>query len=98
MVLVLLPTCVVLLFCLLPTVAAAPVERARERYLTVTVGSLNLCGALPAVMELWGRGQSFGAARVEYGALVLAMGCRERTRGALRIPGGRGRTRRGRAP
>ena len=34
-------------------------------------------------------GKSFGTCRVEYGALVLGMGCRERTRGALRIPGTR---------
>ena len=34
-------------------------------------------------------GRTLGARRVEYGALVLAMGCRERTRGALRIAGSR---------
>lgn len=34
-------------------------------------------------------GRDHGSARVEYGSLVLAMGCRERTRGALRIPGTR---------
>ena len=34
-------------------------------------------------------GRTCGAVRVSYGALVLAMGCRERTRGALRIAGTR---------
>ena len=34
-------------------------------------------------------GESFGAARVNFGSLVLGMGSRERTRGALRIPGTR---------
>ena len=34
-------------------------------------------------------GPAYQGKRVEYGSLVLAMGCRERTRGALRIPGTR---------
>ncbi|MFQ6016993.1 MAG: hypothetical protein ACE5KF_02255 [Kiloniellaceae bacterium] len=58
----LLPTCVVLVITMAPTVVAYMVDRAREKYLAITVGLLNFCGALPAVAELWSHGQSYAAA------------------------------------
>lgn len=59
---VLLPTCLVLGAMMLPTLCALLVDRARGRYLTITVGLLNFCGALPAVADLWLEGQGLGAA------------------------------------
>lgn len=55
---VLLPTTLLLFVLSLPTVVALLVDRTRERYLVATVGLLNLCGVLPALIELWERGQS----------------------------------------
>lgn len=59
---VLLPSCVVLLINMAPTVVAWMVDRARPRYLAITVGMLNFCGSLPAEFELWRHGQSYEAA------------------------------------
>lgn len=59
---VLLPTTILLFVLGLPTVVAFLVDRTRERYLVATVGLLNLCGSLPAVVALWDRGQSIDAA------------------------------------
>lgn len=59
---VLLPTTLVTLVLGLPTLVALLVDRSRERYLVATVGLLNLCGLLPALIALWNRGQSIDAA------------------------------------
>lgn len=59
---VLLPTCVVLLIGMMPTAVAAMVDRTRERFLAMTVGQLNFCGALPGVVDLWRAGQAYGKA------------------------------------
>ena len=59
---VLLPSCVVLLINMAPTAVAWMVDRARPRYLAITVGMLNFCGSLPAEFELWRHGQSYGIA------------------------------------
>ncbi|MEX2631074.1 MAG: hypothetical protein WD341_14150 [Tistlia sp.] len=59
---VLLPTTIVTLVLSLPTLVAVLVDRTRERYLVATVGLLNLCGLLPALIALWERGQSVDAA------------------------------------
>ncbi|SMF60283.1 hypothetical protein SAMN06265365_12190 [Tistlia consotensis] len=55
---VLLPTTMLVFVLSLPTVVAFLVDRTRERYLVATVGLLNLCGVLPALVALWDRGQS----------------------------------------
>ena len=39
-----------------PTLAAAVVDRSRQRYLTYGVGLLNLACVLPALLRLWTRG------------------------------------------
>jgi len=49
---VLLPSCVVLLINMAPTAVAWMVDRARPRYLAITVGMLNFCGSLPAEFEV----------------------------------------------
>lgn len=61
-VVVLLPTCVVLLIGMVPTAVAAMVDRTRGRYLALTVGPLNFCGALPGVVDLWRAGQAYRTA------------------------------------
>lgn len=59
---VLLPTCVVLLIGMVPTVVAYMVDRTREKSLAITVGLLNFCGVLPGVFELWAEGQAYDVA------------------------------------
>ncbi len=58
---VLLPTTLMLFVLSLPTIVAFLVDRSRERYLVATVGLLNLCGVLPALIALWQDGQSIDA-------------------------------------
>jgi hypothetical protein len=59
---ILMPSCIVLAIDMAPTIVAYVVDRTREKYLAITVGLLNLCGALPAEVALWQRGQSYAAA------------------------------------
>lgn len=61
-VVVLLPTCVLLLIGMVPTVVAYMVDRTREKFLAITVGLLNFCGALPGIFELWAEGQAYDVA------------------------------------
>jgi hypothetical protein len=56
-----LPTLTVLALAMLPTLGAYVAERSRENHLVVTVGLMNFCGSLPAVVKLWAGGQSFAA-------------------------------------
>jgi len=59
--LLLLPSTVVLLVAMVPTMAARVVDPAPGRQLTITVGSLNFAGALWFMHDLWSAGQSFSA-------------------------------------
>ncbi len=59
---VLMPSCIVLAINMAPTIVAYVIDRTREKNLAVTVGLLNVCGTLPAEVELWKRGQSYAAA------------------------------------
>ena len=59
---VLLPSCIVLAVNMVPTFVAYVVDKSHEKYLAITVGLLNACGALPALAELWMQGQSYDAA------------------------------------
>ena len=59
---VLLPSCIVLTVNMVPTFVAYVVDKSHEKYLAITVGLLNACGALPALAELWMQGQSYDAA------------------------------------
>ena len=58
----LMPSVIVLVIDMAPTIVAYVVDRTREKYLAITVGLLNLCGTLPAEMKLWQQGQSYTAA------------------------------------
>jgi hypothetical protein len=61
-VVVLLPSCIVLIVNMAPTIVAYMVDKSREKYLAITVGLLNFCGTLPALAGLWQEGQSYDAA------------------------------------
>ena len=47
---------------LIPTIVAAVVDRYRGKYLTRTVGAMNLAGLAPMVVRLWGTGDNLSAA------------------------------------
>jgi hypothetical protein len=57
----LLPLTLVLLPAMAPTLVARIVDPAPGRHLTITVGSLNLAGALWFVHDLWSAGMGFSA-------------------------------------
>jgi len=48
-----LPTVFLFFFGMLPTFVAYIVDRAREKYATFCVASMNFCGVYPYLMELW---------------------------------------------
>jgi len=47
---------------LIPTIVALVVDRQRAKYLTRTVGAMNLAGLAPMVVRLWSNGDSLTAA------------------------------------
>jgi hypothetical protein len=59
--LLLLPSTLVLIAAMVPTLVARIVDPAPGRQLTITVGSLNFAGALWFLSDLWSAGQSFSA-------------------------------------
>ena len=59
--LLLLPSTLVLIPAMVPTLVARVVDPAPGRHLTITVGSLNFAGALWFMHDLWSNGQSFSA-------------------------------------
>jgi hypothetical protein len=59
--LLLLPSTLVLIPALVPTLVARIVDPSPGRHLTITVGSLNFAGALWFMSDLWAAGQSFDA-------------------------------------
>lgn len=50
-----LPTTVMLVVGMMPTLVMLVVDRTKERLRALTVGSMNLAGCMPFVMELWQR-------------------------------------------
>jgi hypothetical protein len=48
-----LPLCIVLLTGLIPTMVSVLTDRYRARYLTRTIGAMNLAGIAPLVYQLW---------------------------------------------
>lgn len=58
---VLMPTCLLLLVLMLPTMVAFLVDRSAGRKFVITVGMMNLAGTVPAIVDLWGQGQTFQA-------------------------------------
>ncbi len=72
-----LPTLILLFFGLLPTLAAALVERGPQRYAWVCVGGLNFAGLSPFLFELWSDGHTIDHALAEVTsvlALLMAYG------------------------
>ncbi|MDY0883359.1 hypothetical protein ACFPL7_10395 [Dongia soli] len=65
--LVFLPTTAVLTVGMIPTLVAFVVDGSRRRYLTVTVGGLNLVGSLYFLHQLWTLGQGLGDIRIVLG-------------------------------
>lgn len=59
---VLMPTIILLGIGLAPTIVAYMVDRSYEKYQPITVGMLNVCGVLPAVVRLWSDGQAYASA------------------------------------
>ncbi len=53
-----LPTAVLFAVGLVPTLVALIVDKNREKYAAISVGSLNFCGVMPAAFELWTGGHS----------------------------------------
>ena len=53
MIIMSLPTVMVIVFALLPTFVAFIVDRTPEKNAVFCVGSLNLCGVLPYLIDLW---------------------------------------------
>lgn len=80
----LLPTTVLLVLYMAPTLVAYMIDRTPEKYLALTVGLLNFSGTLPAIFTLWSRGQAYDAAMgiaadpvtwlMAYGAAALGWG------------------------
>ncbi|MDG2284551.1 MAG: hypothetical protein P8N43_03345 [Alphaproteobacteria bacterium] len=57
-----LPTVLILCVGMAPTVAAFLVDRRREKYTTLCVGSMNFVGVIPFLATLWTEGPSFDMA------------------------------------
>ena len=57
-----LPTVMVIVFALLPTFVAFIVDRTPEKNAVFCVGSLNMCGVLPYLIDLWTGHNSMDAA------------------------------------
>jgi hypothetical protein len=53
-----LPLCILLLTGLVPTMVATLLDRYRAKYLTRTVGFMNLAGLTPLIVQLWGDGHT----------------------------------------
>jgi hypothetical protein len=58
---VLLPTTMVLVVAMVPTIVAWVVDPSPGRHLTLTVGCLNFAGSLWFIHDLWSMGQTFAA-------------------------------------
>ena len=68
---VLLPTLIVLVPFMLPSISAFVFDRSREKFLAITVGMPNVCGTLPALGTLWATGQSFSSASLVLGDVMF---------------------------
>src|SRR5579864_4588176 len=58
-----LPLCLLVVAGMLPSLAAAAVDRAPRRYFSRTVGAMNLAGLAPGVLRLWEAGMTFAGLR-----------------------------------
>lgn len=62
LVLVSLPTVVVMLFGMMPSVVAYVIDRSPQKYQTFSVGAMNFCGVFPYVYKVWSAGGGMGKA------------------------------------
>ena len=62
MVIMSLPSVMVILFALLPTFVAFIVDKTPEKNAVFCVGSLNICGVLPYLVDMWTGNNSMDAA------------------------------------
>jgi len=51
-----LPLCILMLSGLIPTMVATVLDRYRAKYLTRSVGFMNLAGLTPLIVQLWSNG------------------------------------------
>ena len=68
---VLLPTTLVFVIMMAPTWVAYVTDRSRDKHLALSVGMLNFAGTLPAIIELWSRGQSHPTAMLLIGDVFV---------------------------
>ena len=68
--LLLLPSTLVLIPAMAPTLVARIVDPLPGRHLTITVGCLNFAGSLWFMHELWGDGQTFSAVMPTLGSMM----------------------------
>jgi len=68
--LLLLPSTLVLMVAMVPTLVARIVDPSPGRHLTITVGSLNFAGALWFMHSLWTAGQGFSAIMPTLGDMI----------------------------
>jgi hypothetical protein len=68
---VLLPTTLVFFVMMAPTWVAYVTDRSKDKSLAVTVGMLNFAGTLPAIIDLWTRGQSHQTAMLLIGDVFV---------------------------
>jgi hypothetical protein len=66
----LLPTTMVLVVAMVPTIVAWIVDPSPGRHLTITVGCLNFAGSLWFIHDLWAMGQTFAAVAPTLGNLM----------------------------
>lgn len=62
-----LPTTILFLVGMAPTLVALAIDRDREKYAAITVGSLNFCGVMPSALSLW-----FGLHTVDHALTLLS--------------------------
>lgn len=68
---VLLPTTLLFFVMMAPTWVAYVTDRSKDKSLAITVGMLNFAGTLPAIIDLWTRGQSHEAAMLLIGDVFV---------------------------
>ena len=57
-----LPTLIIFIPGMLPTGVARICDRTKQKYATLCVGGLNICGVFPFIMKLWSDNHSIAAA------------------------------------
>src|SRR3546814_4013073 len=68
---VLLPTTLVVSVMMAPTWVATITDRSRDKHRGITVGMMNFAGTLPAIIDLWTRGQSHQTAMLLIGDVFV---------------------------